>query len=271
MTHGVARFRDTVQTYWLWFGLLLAGLVVLLVLPGAFSEKSRALLHGLCAQTPAHSFEFGETLLPFDGRMTGIYAGVGVTLAWLVGSGRILRYGLPPARVMLLLGGFVAIMAVDGFNSLLSDLQVWHPYASQNVLRLVTGYGTGVTLAIVLTWLISSSLWNLSVDSPVVRSARSLVIPITCLVPIVVIALASPAWLHVPISILLIVSAWATLAGLALAMILLMFRLDDRVRHPAQAHVPGAVAMIVGLVVMLSLAGIRFWLERAIGIEFVAT
>lgn len=271
MMSMVERTRLLIRTYWLWFGLLLAGVSVFLLLPGAFADKSRALLHGLCAQTPAHSFSFGDTLLPFDGRMTGIYAGVGVTLAWLVGSGRMLRYSLPSLGVCILLGAFVVLMAIDGFNSLLSDLRLWHPYEPQNALRLITGYGTGVSLAIVLSWLVSSSLWRLSSERRIVEAPRNLLVPLAALVPVAGIVLASPGWLHAPVSILLIVSAWATLAGLALAMILLAFRLDDRVLRPAQTHLPGAAAMVVALVIMVGLAAVRFWLEQALGVPLVAS
>src|SRR5687768_8251808 len=132
MQHSITR---SIRTYWLWYVILIAGVVAFLAVPGGFAEKSRVVLHGLCAQTPTHSFLFGGLLLPFDGRMTGIYGGTLVTLAYLAVRGRLFAWGNPSLRIVLTLLTFVAVMAVDGFNSLLLDLGLWHPYEPQNELR----------------------------------------------------------------------------------------------------------------------------------------
>ena len=57
-----------------------------------------------------------------------------------------------------------------------------------------------------------------------------------------------------------------TLTVLMLVVVLLLFKVDERVRRMEDLHVPGAVAAALGLAVMLALAGGRFWLERVIGI-----
>jgi uncharacterized membrane protein len=262
----IHRFSTSIRHYWLWYALVFVAVVLFLFWPGGFADKARLLLHGLCAQTPSHSFTFGGLMLPFDARMTGIYGGTFFTLLVLFGQRRFLRAGMPPLRVMVVLALFVVIMGADGFNSLFTDLGLWHPWESRNELRLVTGYATGVTLAVVLAWLLSSTAWRLSSRTPVVESHGDLALYWIPFLPYAAAVLSGAAWLYVPLSVLLVMSAWIVLSMLTLSMILLALKMDDRVRRPAQLHVPGALAGVAGLAVMLLLAFGRVWLENVTGI-----
>lgn len=259
-------FLTTLRMYWSWAVLAVIGAGAFVFWPGGFAHKARLLLHGLCAQTPSHSFSFGGLLLPFDARMTGIYGGAFVTLLVLAGQGGRLRAGLPPVRIMAVFGLFVVALAADGFNSLFTDLGMPHPWQPRNELRLITGYGTGMTLAVVLAWLLASTTWRLSTREPVVASWRAPVVAWIPFAPYALMLTSGASWLYVPLSMLLAVSAWIVLSTLTLSMILLALRWDDRIRHPSQLHLPGAMAGVAGLAVMLLLAFGRVWLERVAGI-----
>ena len=69
-------------------GLLAVSVAGFLLAPWSIEVKSIAILHGLCAQRPSHSFWFGSDRLPFDSRMTGIYGGFLVTQLYLLARGR---------------------------------------------------------------------------------------------------------------------------------------------------------------------------------------
>ncbi|MGB3330912.1 MAG: DUF2085 domain-containing protein [Thermomicrobiales bacterium] len=255
-----------IKSYWLWLAIALAGLAGFLMVPGAYSTKAHSVLHGLCAQTPSHTFTFDGQALPFDARMTGIYGGTIVTFACLALGHRLRFYGNPPRRIIALLAGFVVAMGADGFNSLLKDLGLWHPYPPENVLRLVTGFGTGIALAVILTWLLASSMWNFSSPKPTVRSIGDLRGALLGGAVFGIAVLSGAGWLYTPVAALLMVSAWLTLTVLMLVVVLLLFKVDERVRTMQDLHVPGAIAAVLGLVVMLALAGGRYWLERVVGI-----
>lgn len=254
------------RNFWLWGLVAGLGALVFLIAPGAASEKSRAVLHGLCAQTPTHSFDFGGTLLPFDGRMTGIYGGAITTFAWLAISRRVFFYGNPPLRVILALAAGVGLMAIDGFNSLFVDLQIWHPYEPRNELRLITGYMMGVALAVALCWLLGSSMWKLSQSEAGVRNWRDLVVPAAWFLPYAAIVLSGWNLFLLPLTWLMMASAWLTLTVLMLVIVLLIFRYEDQIGSIQQLHVPGVVASGLALIIMLGLAGGRFWLERTLGL-----
>lgn len=256
----------SIRVFWLWPTVMIAGLAVLTLVPGGLAETSRVLLHGLCAQTPDHTFTIGGQPLPFDARMTGIYSGAlsaGVVLAL---RGRLLRSLLPSWPVLLVLGVFVAAMATDGLNSLLTDIRYWHPWETTNQTRLVTGYLAGVALTVALIWLFSGTAFKIADRRPVLESWLELV---ACVAPLVVWSLAlwtAPTWMYLPLTLLLVLSAWSVLATLALVTVLLATRADERVFRLDQLHLPGVAGLLLGLVVMLLLSVGRQWLEQALGI-----
>ncbi|HWV24146.1 MAG TPA: DUF2085 domain-containing protein [Thermomicrobiales bacterium] len=254
------------RRFWLWYAIAIGGLAIFILMPGGVAEKSRTLLHGLCAQTPTHSFTFGGQLLPFDARMTGIYGGVLVTMIYLCVRGKVMRWGIPPIRIVVVLSLFVAAMAADGFNSLFTDLGLWHPWTPSNEVRLVTGYLTGIALAVVLSWLLGSAAYRVGNREPGVESFRDLAWVLLPFVPYAIALLSGAAWLYVPLSLLLVASAWLTMSLLALSVLILAFRLDERLTRPDGLHLPGAAAAVIGLAVMLSLALGRVWLESSLGI-----
>ncbi|CAA9563724.1 MAG: hypothetical protein AVDCRST_MAG43-2141 [uncultured Thermomicrobiales bacterium] len=259
--------REMITSYWLWFGIIITGALIFTAYPGGYASTSHHLLHGLCAQTPSHTLLIGNKPLPFDARMTGIYGGLLVGMATIVIRGKLFHYGSPSRPVIVGLATCVIAMAIDGTNSLLHDLALWHPYPPANILRVITGYLAGIALSVMLTWLLASSVWNLGRPGHGVGSIPELLVPVLFLVPYVGLLLAAPAVMHFPLSIALVTSAWITVSIIMLVIVLLVFRLDEQVRTVRHLHVPGAVAALLGVGVMLALAGLRFWMEQTFGIS----
>lgn len=254
-----------IRRYPLWLAVSAAVGLVFFASPGDYTSTSYNVLHGLCAQTPSHTIHFGDRPLPFDARMTGIYAGVIVTLATILARRRMFHHGNPPRSVVTVLGAFVIAMAADGFNSLFSDLGIWHPWESTSVSRVVTGYGVGMALAVALCWLLSSSTWRMSKPESGVGSIRDLAIPAIGLAVYGVLLAWSPGWLHFPVSMMLVFSAWITVTMLMLVIVLLALKLDSSVRSVRELHVPVAMSGLLAVTVMMGLAGFRFWIEHTIG------
>lgn len=239
---------------------------MLALLPGGFAEKSKLLLHGLCAQTPGHTFSLGGQPLPFDARMTGIYTGVLGTAGYLALRGRLLAQQLPNKVTLAVLGLFVAAMGADGSNSLLTDLNLWHPWTTTNATRIITGYLAGVTITIAIVWLVSGTVFQVADRRQVMDSWRDLALSIVPLGLVGIVLWFAPGWLYVPFSTLLVFSAWIVLGTLALVTVLLISRFDERIVQRSQLHLPGAVGLVLGLAAMLMLAFGRQWLESTLGI-----
>lgn len=255
-----------IRKFWLWPTIIVGGILMLAVLPGGFAEKSKLLLHGLCAQTPGHTFSLGGQPLPFDARMTGIYTGVLGTAGYLAVRGRLLAQQLPGKPILAMLALFVVAMGLDGFNSLFTDIGIWHPWTTTNATRVITGYLAGVTLTVALVWLLSGTVFQVADRRPIKDSWRDLVSSVASLGPIGLVLWIAPGWLYVPVSSLLVFSAWIVLGTLALVTVLLISRFDERIVQRAQLHLPGAVGLVLGLAAMLMLAFGRQWLEATLGI-----
>src|SRR5690625_4312175 len=84
-------------------GLIVASVAVFLAAPWSLEEKGLVAVHGRCAQPPTRSFWFGESRLPFDARMTGIYGGALIVGIYLLARGRLYRNGPPPVSLLIML------------------------------------------------------------------------------------------------------------------------------------------------------------------------
>jgi uncharacterized membrane protein len=142
-------------------GAYLVAFGALLFAPGGtFLERLRALDGGICAQASGHSFFLANQQLPLCARNTGIYLGFASATLVLLVSRRLRADSLPSLPIMLLLGGAVAAMGVDGVNSLLLDLRLPHLYEPHNLLRLASGLGTGLAMAAFIIPVANGLVWR---------------------------------------------------------------------------------------------------------------
>lgn len=237
-----------------------------LAAPWSLEHKTHMALHGLCAQRPSHSYWVGDTRLPLDARMMGIYGGFLAAAIVLVATGGYRRSRGVSAVWAVGLAALVGAMAVDGLNSLLLDMRLWHPYEPSNTLRVVTGAGTGLALAIALAHLSAITLWRTTDRSRfVVASRRELVVLAVAPAPSLLLVTSAPGWLFGPIAILLILAALAVLASLAMICIVLLRRLDYAFTSPGQLQAVMVQALLVGVAAMASLSAGRMVVERLLG------
>jgi uncharacterized membrane protein len=254
-------------------GLAVAGFALA---PGTLAMKAHMALHGLCAQRPAHTFALGDTLLPFDARMTGIYLGVliaGLPLVLLRRRGTIIQWPW-----LALLAGWVVVMGLDGLNSLRVDLGLPAWWAPDNRLRLATGLLAGLSLGVALVWLLNVSLWPAGgmYASSLLRG-RDAVIWLVGAAMAGGVVLSGVGWALVPVTLLLM--AGAVVALLALNLAFLSMALNGatgapsgwrKTATPAMAGWralagPATLALVLALAEMALLAGGRYALEAMVG------
>ncbi|HEX9036099.1 MAG TPA: DUF2085 domain-containing protein [Ktedonobacterales bacterium] len=169
---------------------------------GTFIERLRALDGGICAQLPSHSYFLSGQQLPLCSRNTGVYTGFAVGFLTLLGAGRLRASGLPGKWVAVALLGLVAMMGVDGFNSLFLDLGLPHLYQPQNILRLLTGFGTGVAMVAFIVPVSNQLLWRVDDERASFRGFRQLVMVAPWLLLAFLAVATETGWLLYPIAIL---------------------------------------------------------------------
>lgn len=237
-------------------GVYLAALAVMAFAPGGtLLDRLRVLDGGICAQLPTHSFYPGGEQLPLCARNTGIYLGVGIGLTLLVARGHGRSARLPGGGVALILLGGVALMAVDGFNSLFLDLHLPHLYTPNNLLRLATGLLTGTAMAAYLLPVVNGVLWRRPTDEAAYPAPRSLLMVAPWLVVAFLVVASQTAVILYPVALLSTASVVATLAGINLTFALALSGRVGRFERWGQTWplLTGVVALAV-----LELIGLFF-------------
>ncbi len=254
------------QETWIGRNLVVAAGALLLIaffaVPVSLATKSHAFLHGLCAQTPSHSYVVGGNTVPFDARMTGIYLGFLIGFAMLVQSGRHRSAGLPTISSGLILLALAGAMALDGFNSLLTDIGRYALYEPDNRYRLLTGFGAGIGLATVMAMLIGMSLWRKpdSGDHVLKRWWEPLLFCAPVL-PLLLFFQNAPSWTYPLVVSVLIISAVTVFSGLATVSAVLLLRRENTFDASWQLQRLALAGLTVGILTIAALAGVRFVLE----------
>jgi uncharacterized membrane protein len=239
-------------------GALLLGLLAWPGLP--LNWKMYAAVHGVCAQI--HNVEVGGAQLPLCARNTGIYASFLTTVIYLALLGRGRAGNIPPIPITITLVLLVAIMAVDGFNSMLRDMFLPHLYVPRNELRTLTGIGMGTALGVMLLLIM-----NLALRRDVDRSQRVLGSWLE-LGGALLVNLAAWGAIYGNVGVLywpVAVTAWLGIVGILFCVNLLVAAValgyEGAVVRVADLARPGTIALMLTTVELALLAWARFGLE----------
>ncbi|MEZ4521236.1 MAG: DUF2085 domain-containing protein [Thermomicrobiales bacterium] len=265
-----SKIREVARPGWPAAFVLLAfvSFAVFTAIPGTVEGKSLAVLHGLCAQQSTHSYYFGDARLPFDARMTGIYGGFLMTAGYLAARGRWQCTGFENVKVIVALVLLVLPLAIDGTNSFLKDLELFHLYEPLNVVRTATGIMLGTTMA-TFVWLLvgqtgfqpgatsSRQVWS---GLPELGAALAAQFVAATLIGI------SDLPVRVPLTYLLMASAATMVMGLLLPFVLLVTRSEQQALSTIDLARPATFALIGALLFIGAMAGGRFFLEALLGL-----
>jgi uncharacterized membrane protein len=240
--------------------LVIIGLLILafLLAPWPLLTKLRALSFGLDPQRSAHSHFLGGIQLPLEARKMGIYGGFVLTVVYLgwLGRGRSTR--LPPLRLMVLLAGFIGVMAVDGTNNFLFDLHLPHLYAPDNQLRLATGLLTGFTVGAVVWPIFNFTFWGDQSGPPSLVSLGELFFGLVPCAALFAVEISGFGVALVPLAILGGVGVVGLVTLLNIIVVLIVTRREGQANSVWDAALPTLAGLILATVELGGLAAVRY-------------
>jgi uncharacterized membrane protein len=238
---------------------------VFLLLPGELQHKAHAVLQGVCAQRPSHSFQFAGQPLPVDSRMTGIYLGAATALLWYLPLCQARHSGRFTRGTWMLLAICIGAMTIDGLNSLAGDLAIATPYETTNLTRVATGLLSGVAIGALLSHLATISLTPRPRGGWPSASAATLAPPLVFGACGCALAASGLATLAVPLTWLIVASALATLWAMTSVLVALALRRGWGFASARQRDETLAIAFVSACVLLAGLAAWRVLLEQITG------
>jgi len=237
-------------------GLVLLGW--LLNTPQGLLGKADAIGYAVCHRIDLRSFHLGERALPLCARCSGMYLGAMLGLAY-----QALRWprrsGMPVRSVQAVLVVFVLAFALDGINSFMS-LFPSGPllYESQNWLRLVTGSGMGLAIALVLYPAFNQTVWRVQDHRPAMERLGSM-LGLLALSGLVILALlsGSPVLLY-PLALISAAGVLILLTLVYTMIWLMVLRRDNTIQRAGQLVWPLVAGFGVALLQIILLDLVRY-------------
>ena len=252
---GVKSRMGIQAQYWKFLVILAFGLTLiawLLNTPPGLLGKADAIGYAVCHRIDLRSFYLGDRQLPLCTRCSGMYLGAMLGLVYQLIIGRR-RAGMPSWKIIVPVSILAFAFIFDGVNSFLS-LFPGAPilYQPHNTLRLLTGTGMGLAIAILLFPAFNTSVWREYDSRPAMRSLPSFFILV-----LLALGLNFLVLLNIPIILypLALISAGGVLVLLTLVyamLLLVVFKAENRYNQLSQL----TFAVLGGLTVALIQIGI---------------
>lgn len=239
--------------------------------PGALG-KLDAIGYAICHRIDTRSFHIGGRQLPLCARCTGEFFAAGIAILYQVlMSGR--RSKLPGRGILAILILFFLAFGIDGSNSYLYLLKqtsrgalegIPNLYIPNNTLRLFTGSGMGIAMALVLYPVVNQTLWRTLDEHPAIEwKSFAALVGITILLNLLILT-EHPLVLY-PAAYM------STLGVLSLLVIVfgilwvIMMQQDNTFDHPRQLWLPLASGLTMALLLVLGIDLLRYRLTGTWG------
>ncbi len=244
--------------------ILVAGISLLLLewllhTPPGLLGKADAIAYAVCHRISARSFHLDDRQLPLCARCTGMF--LAALLGLIYQSIRApRRTANPPLRVWVVLGVLGLAFAVDGVNSYL-HLFPGMPgiYEPQNWLRLLTGSGMGLAIAIVLYPAFNQTIWKEGIYQPAIPGLRSLLLLMLITGAVDVLVLSENPLVLYPLAIISAVSVVILLTMVYTMIVLILFHRDGRYQAARQLVFPLLAGFGVALLQIAMFDALRFF------------
>ena len=250
---------------------ILAGF--LYIAPPGILSKADAVGYAVCHRLDPRSFHVDGRQLPLCARCSGMYLGAVLGMIFLS-----LRYrhsaGTPPTAVLIVFGIFILAFGIDGVNSYLYLMKsvygsrlafIPNLYIPNNTLRLFTGSGTGVGMAVAIFVSLNQTLWKDWDNRKVLQKPGDLLILVAIILFADLLVLPEWNWVLYPVAFL---SAGGVLMLLSLAYGMLwtiIMRQENQYTRMGDAWLPLLAGLTITLIQITAADLFRLWLTHTWG------
>ncbi len=244
-----------------WLAVLGSLMLALLALPGVpLQWRLYAIVHGLVAQQ--HNIFVGGMQLPLCARNLGIYSSFLVTIGYLWVRRRQHAGGFPPRPITITLLTLVLIMIVDGFNSMAATMGRVPLYPPYNVLRILTGIGMGMAIAVAFLAIFNQALrQNVQRRQRVVQNWDDMAVIVTLNLLIPIVIYADLGFMYWPLAFLAFVGIISEVYAMNVLLASLFMGYRRSITSLTQLARPATVAFLPTILLIGGLALLRFWWE----------
>ena len=245
----------------------------LYIAPSGILSKADAIGYAVCHRLDERSFHADGRQLPLCARCSGMYLGAVLGLLFLSLTYRR-NAGTPPKAVIAILLLFGLAFAVDGTNSYLYLMKsvsgsrlsfIPNLYVPNNTLRLFTGSGTGLAMAVAVFVSLNQTFWKDWDNKPVLGKPRDFLILIALMLLVDVLVLPEWDWVMYPVAIL-------SAGGVLLLLTMVYGMLWTMVMHQEnlymnlrEAWLPVLAGLTIALLQITTIDIFRLWLTHTWG------
>jgi len=240
--------------------------------PGLFG-KADAIGYAVCHRIGERSFHIGSYQLPLCARCSGMYLGAvtGLVFQAIIGWK---RFKIPHWSIIAVLIVFVAAFGIDGSNSYLYLLKQVSPgilptirniYVPNNTLRLLTGSGMGLGMAIMLFPAFNQTVWSDGMDKPAIPGWKTfgLLLGIQVIFDLLVLT-ESPIVLY-PLAIISSLGVWLLLTMVYSMVWVMIMGQDNKFTNVRQLWLPLLAGLTIALIQTAAIDALRYWLTGTWG------
>lgn len=228
--------------------------------PPGILGKADAIGYAVCHRIDERSFHIGERQVALCARCTGMYLGAMLGIVFQLFLGKR-RSEWPRLPIMLVLGVFVILFAVDGGNSaarlyLGRDLL----YAPHNTLRMITGTGMGIFLSVLLLPTFHQTVWTRYNHKPYFLSWKPFGLLVGLASVMVVLVLTELPWILWPLSLVSAAGVMMLLTLLYSMILLIVFKRENKIENTRQLVPWLLLGFTAGLLQIAAIDIVRFML-----------
>lgn len=245
----------------------------LYIAPPGILSKADAIGYAVCHRLDARSFHVDSRQLPLCARCSGMYLGAVIGIAFLS-----LRYqrsaGTPPKTVIAILVLFGLAFAVDGTNSYLYLMKsvygsrlsfIPNLYTPNNTLRLLTGSGTGLGMAVAVFVSLNQTFWKNWDNKRVLGKPIDLLVLSIIMLLADLLVLTEWNWVLYPVAIISAGGVLMLLTSVYGMLWTMVMRQENLYMHLRDAWLPILAGLTITLLQITIVDVFRLWLTHTWG------